>query len=377
MRILRIADVDNNRTGGMSRTMYCTGDELIGAGHQVDYLFRPDLVARKGPRRFTVPLLLPSLVRSIQRKGRQYDVVEIHEPLGAAYCWQRQHKKDLPPVVLFSYGLEERGRLAELAYRQQKGLPISLKKRWSPLTVIRQAAYAVRHADHVICSNSIDVAYLERAGVPRRRLTQHHSGADPVFLAAGATRDPERADILFIGSWLQRKGILDIVPAVSRVLEENPCLKFTIAGCGGAAATVMDQFPAEIRPRIQVIPFIGNNEMLIDVYRRHAIFLLPSFFEGQPLVMMEAAALGLAMVTTNIGGITDFVEDGANGFIVEVGDVEALTTRLRTLVQHPDMAARLGENARSKVQRYTWAAAAEKIAAAYENARDAGGRAQQ
>jgi glycosyltransferase involved in cell wall biosynthesis len=369
VRILRIADVEDNRTGGMSRTMYCTGDALQAQGHQVDYLFNDRLQPGRGPRRFTVPALLPRLVRNLAREGRQYDVVEIHEPLGAAYCRQRQSDSSLPPVVLFSYGLEERGRLAELAYRRQKGLPISLKKRYSPLTVTLQAAYAVRRADHVICSNSVDVAYLERAGVPRHRLTQHHSGADPEFLAAGETPAPERAGILFMGSWLLRKGILDIAPAVSRVLEENPCVDFTVAGCGAAAEEVLGQFPQSLRGRIQAIPRIAGNEALIDVYRRHAIFLLPSYFEGQPLVMMEAAALGLAMVGTDIGGVSDFIENEVNGYMVPVGDVEALIDRLRRLVRTPELAARLGESARRKVQGYTWVGAAQKIAAAYEAAR--------
>ena len=372
MRVLRIADVPNNRTGGMSRTMYSTGDILQARGHDVDYLFCEDLATGgRMPRRFSVPALIPRLVRDMQAQERRYDVVEIHEPLGAAYCRQRQAGRDLPPVVLFSYGLEERGRRAELAYRKRKGLPVSLKKRFSPLTVTMQAAYAVRHADHVICSNGGDVAYLGRQGISLSRLTQHHSGADTAFLEAGkalASGNADRSDILFMGSWLLRKGILDIVPAVSRALLANPCLRFTVAGCGASVEEVYSSFAPALRPRIEVIPRLSGSRELIDVYARHALFLLPSYFEGQPLVMMEAAALGLAIVSTTINGVTDFITDGDNGLLTAPGDAEALANRLLQLVSDPVLAARLGQNARTKVQDYTWDGAADKVLKAYAQA---------
>lgn len=371
MRVLRIADVINNRAGGMSRAMYFTGDILRVRGHEVDYLFSEDLMLQsRVPRRFALPLLIPHLVRDLRRQGRHYDVVEIHEPSAAAYCRQRRTGGDLPPVVVFSHGLEERGHQAELTYRQRKGLPVSLKKRFSPLTVTLQAAYAARHADHVLCCNNADLEYLAERGVPRERLTQHHNGADPEFLAAGnaPVAHAERTDILFVGSWLLRKGILDIVPAVSRALEAHSCLRFTAAGCGPIEKQVIESFAPPLRARIQVIPSLTGNQELIDVYARHAVFLLPSYFEGQPLVMMEAAALGLAIVSANIGGITDFIANGHNGLLAAPGDSDALTACLLQVTSNPELAAKLGANARRKVQEYTWAAAALKIERAYAQA---------
>ncbi len=371
MRILRVADIPNNRTGGMSRTMHCTGDALAAAGHQVDYLFGGEFNVA-GPiqfRRFAVPLKIPSLIRRLAQQGKQYDVVEIHEPLAAPYCWQRRRNRSLPPLVVFSYGLEERSHPALLNYRRLKDLPVTLKNRYSPLTVVWQAKYAVRHADHVICSNSEDVRHLQSAGVPLEKLTQHHSGVEPEFLAAGrAEANPERSGILFLGSWLPRKGILDLVPAVSAVMREHPALRFTAAGCGVDAAQVLSSFPTDLCPRIHVVPAIADNRILIELYRDHAILALPSYFEGQPLVMMEAAALGLAIVTTGICGMADFITDRENGLTVAVGNIAALTDRLNCLVGDAALARRLGESARRKVARFTWANAAQKILRAYEQA---------
>ena len=164
MRILRIADISDNRTGGMSRTMYCTGDELQRMGHEVEYWFENRIRSRTVPiqfRRFIIPWrIVLELERELLR-GKAYDIVEIHEPISARYAWQRQR---LPPLVIFSYGLEERSHEAMLGYRRLKGLPVSTKMRFSPLSVVWQAAYSVRRAAHVICSNSEDVNHLRNAG---------------------------------------------------------------------------------------------------------------------------------------------------------------------------------------------------------------------
>jgi len=368
MRLLRIADIADNRTGGMSRTMYGTGDALAAAGHQVDYLFAPAF-RFKGPvqlRRFFVPREIVGLVRGLLRQGRAYDVVEIHEPLAAPYAWAAQCDPALPPLAVFSYGLEERSHAALLAYKRLKGLPVSLKNRWSPLSVVWQARYAVRHAGHVICSNSEDVRHLQNAGVPAEKLTCHHSGVEEKFLRVGRELPGgARAGILFMGSWLMRKGVLDVVPAVTNVLRRHPGLRFTAAGCGRPASEILPGFPPEVHARIQVLPAVEQDRQLIELYASHAILLLPSFFEGQPLVMIEAAALGLAILTTNICGMADFIVDGRNGFTVPVADVEGLSRRLDELVASPQLAGKLGAAARLTAQGHTWTAAAEKIARAY------------
>jgi glycosyltransferase involved in cell wall biosynthesis len=371
VRILRVADIPNNRTGGMSRTMYCTGEVLAAEGHEVDYLFGENLEV-PGPvqlRRFTVPLKITSVIRGRARQGRRYDVVEIHEPLAAPYCWRRRHNSDHAPLVVFSYGLEERSHRALLDYRRLKGLPVTLKNRYSPLTVVWQAEYAVRHADHVLCSNSEDVRHLRAAGVAPEKLTQHHSGVEAEFLAAGQAEPyPERAGVLFLGSWLARKGILDLIPAISTVMRARPALRFTAAGCGVSADEVWSSFAAELRPRIRVLPSVADNRTLIDLYREHAILALPSYFEGQPLVMIEAAALAMAIVTTGICGMADFITDGENGLTVPVGDVATLADRLNSLAGDPVLARRLGEAARRNASQFTWTNAARRILRAYEHA---------
>lgn len=375
MRILRIADVPDNRTGGMSRAMHGTGEALHRRGHQVDYFFSEQLPFG-GParlRRFLMPLKLPRLVRRLKASGRCYDIVEIHEPLAAPYCFTRRRERDLPPVVIFSHGLEERGQQAEMDYRKKKGLaPPGARARVSGALTWQQAAYAVRHADHVLCCNSQDVAHLRRAGVAARRLTQHHNAVGLEFLEEGerlARQQPPRSGVLFLGSWILRKGTLDLVPAMSRVLNGDSSAHFTIAGCGVDTPDVLREFEKYLHPQITVIPRIEGSRHLMQVYGQHSVFVLPSYFEGQPLVMLEAAALGLAIITTDICGMADFIETGRNGLSVPVGDVDALQASICSLIGDEDKARALGQAAQSKARGYTWDNSAARIEAAYEQAR--------
>lgn len=371
MRILRIAEIFNNRLGGMSRTMYGTGDELARRGHTVEYWFREDLYASGPPRqklaRFIIPYRVARMLRQAAAQGRTWDVVEIHEPIAAPAVWQRQN---LPPIVVFSYGLEDRFHAAALAYLRLKGLPIGLKQRWSHRTISGPAGYAVRHAAHVICSNSEDIAHLRARGVPASRLTRHHSGVEAEFLDAGKDLPPyaSRRGILFVGGWTIRKGILDLVPALITVLEKHRDQHATLAGGDVAAEIVQGLFPAALRDRVRVLPRVHSNAALIELYRSHALFVLPSYFEGQPLVMIEAAALGMPLVLTYVCGAKDFVRPGENGLTVPVGNPTALAESIHQILGDPALADRLGRAVQVSAQSHTWHAAASAIAAAYQAA---------
>jgi glycosyltransferase involved in cell wall biosynthesis len=349
--------------------MYGTGDALAARGHEIEYWFSEDIEVRWRVQlsRFAVPFRIVEKLKNSIDAGRRWDVVEIHEPSAAAYAW---HRDRFPPLVVFSYGLEERFHRAALAYQRLKGLPISLKNRFSPLSIIWQSRYAMRNAAHVICSNSEDVDHLARHGIPRQRLTRHHSGVGDEFIAAGGDLPPEgeRRGILFLGSWLPRKGVLDLIPAITEVLRQYPAERLTVAGCQVGEDQILPLFPEGLRPRIQIIPSVEGNAALIQIYRNHSIFVLPSYFEGQPLVMIEAAAMGLAIVTTPICGMRDFIQTDRNGLTVPVGDPKSLAGALSRLLSRPDEARLLGRRALESARTHTWAAAADRIEQAYLHA---------
>ena len=84
--------------------------------------------------------------------------------------------------------------------------------------------------------------------------------------------------------------------------------------------------------------------------------------------MLEAAALGLALVTTDVCGMDEFVEDGENGLKVRVGDPQGLADALLSLVRDGAETRRLGERARRKAGEFSWDRAASLVLSAYEQA---------
>ncbi len=372
MRILRVADVPDNRTGGMSRVIYCTGDAMRAAGHEVDYLFAEQLgpTARPRLRRFVIPLRLAKLVARQAEETGPYDVVEIHEPLAAAYVWRWRRGRRLPPPVVLSFGAEARGHAARLDYCRRKSQAVSLKQRVSPWSVIAQAQYAMRRAPHVICFNSEDAAHVRALGRRPDEVTCTRSGVSATFLQEGARRPPPgEARLLFLGTWIERKGVRDLAAALTRLAGRYPALGLTVAGCGCDAGRVLADFPESVRGRVEVIPRVANDADLLAIYRRHTLFVLPSYFEGQPLAMLEAAAMGLAVVTTDVCGMRDFIQSGEDGLLVAPADPDALAAALDRLLADPALAVRLAEAGRAKVRAHTWEGVAADMLSAYEKAR--------
>jgi glycosyltransferase involved in cell wall biosynthesis len=90
------------------------------------------------------------------------------------------------------------------------------------------------------------------------------------------------------------------------------------------------------------------------LYAEHEIFVLPSLMEGMPLVLLEAMASGLPVITTESSGMTDLVEDSHDGLFVIPGDTESLSAAIVRLCLDPELRSRLGRAAQEKMKRYSW-----------------------
>jgi glycosyltransferase involved in cell wall biosynthesis len=308
VNILRIADVPDTRTGGMTRYIHGATDELVRAGHRVDLVFADQLAAGRFGRwrRFTTPLVA---VREVTRRltaGTRYDVVEIHEPIAAAYAARRRLDRSLPPLLVSVYALEARAHATRLSYARTAGRPMSWKAKVAPLSVVWQANLALRWADHVLVETTEDHEYLTRQlFVPRDRVSLQPGGVGEAFFTEPAV---ERHGVLFLGTWIERKGTREFVQGVSAVLADHPDLRVTVAGCGCPAERVLADFPEPVRERVRVIPSVVGDEPLAALYREHAVFAFPSTFEGLPLVLLEAAARASAREYTWARSAERFLE---------------------------------------------------------------------
>jgi starch synthase len=95
-------------------------------------------------------------------------------------------------------------------------------------------------------------------------------------------------------------------------------------------------------------------EALLREMSEAEVFVFPSLFEGFALVILEAMAAGLPVITTPNTAGPDLIEDGKEGLIVPAGDVEALRTAMESLLNDPERARAMGRAAHEKAKEYTW-----------------------
>jgi glycosyltransferase involved in cell wall biosynthesis len=91
-----------------------------------------------------------------------------------------------------------------------------------------------------------------------------------------------------------------------------------------------------------------------EIYSRSLVWLVTSLSEGFSMPVLEAMACGCVVVATDCGGPRDIVEDGVNGFLVPVRDVEAILNRVQMLIDNPDLCSRVREQGFRTVRRFTW-----------------------
>jgi glycosyltransferase involved in cell wall biosynthesis len=112
-----------------------------------------------------------------------------------------------------------------------------------------------------------------------------------------------------------------------------------------------------------------STEQLLEEYRLASLFVLPSAQETSPMVIAEAMAAGVPVVATRVGGVPYLVEDGATGFLVDVGDIDALARRIASLIADDDVRGAVGGAARSRArERYRPVDVAARVRAVYEEA---------
>lgn len=100
------------------------------------------------------------------------------------------------------------------------------------------------------------------------------------------------------------------------------------------------------------VEFYGIRSDIPEIMSTSDLFILPSLWEGNPIVLLEAMAAGLPIVASNVGGIPDIVENGVNGILLEVSDIEGIGRAISWIIENPQDAANYGKNNIKKVRTF-------------------------
>jgi glycosyltransferase involved in cell wall biosynthesis len=154
--------------------------------------------------------------------------------------------------------------------------------------------------------------------------------------------------VLGIGIMGRAKGVMEIVEAAGEVSRKAP-LDLRLAGAErepGILKTVQETVAEKsLQDVVTVTPSISDEEKQ-ELFRQSSILLLPSHYENFPIVVLEAAAAGMAIISTRVGAVPEFFEDGVSALFVDIGDSRQLAEAIYSLVSNPDECVRLGEAAR-------------------------------
>jgi glycosyltransferase involved in cell wall biosynthesis len=161
--------------------------------------------------------------------------------------------------------------------------------------------------------------------------------------AEGRSEVPEAGGtVLFLGAFLKRKGVYDLIDAMPAVLKSRSDVVFEMGG-----DQEVDRVNELIRKHglernVRILGWVKGTDKLAAFARAH-VYVLPSYIEGVPIGVLEAEAAGLPIVTTPVGGVPEIVKDGVNGFLISPGDVRALSSSILRVLEDADLRKKMSE----------------------------------
>lgn len=140
------------------------------------------------------------------------------------------------------------------------------------------------------------------------------------------------------------KGALEYLQAAEIVKKEHPQVRFMLLG---AVEKIQDSVPMEIIKEYVgkgVIEYFGETKDVRPYFEQCSVYVLPSYREGTPRTVLEAMSMGRAIITTDVPGCRQTVEDGVNGFLVPAKDSDSLAAAMEKFVDDPSLIASMGAN---------------------------------
>ena len=180
------------------------------------------------------------------------------------------------------------------------------------------------------------------------RLHIVHCGVDPALY--DSPRGSAGKRLLFVGRLAAVKGVPVLFQAMQDIATDHPDMRLTLIGDGPERKALEDQ--ARAMGLSGMVDFAGYRAQaeVAAALRETDILVLPSFAEGLPVVLMEALAARVPVLTTRIAGVGELVEDGISGRLVAPGDPVALADALRALLEAtPEARVAMGEAGRARV----------------------------
>lgn len=311
---------------------------------------------------------LISLYRLVQvlRKER-FDIVHTHTPK-ASFLGQFAAKLAGTPIII---------RTLHGFYFHENTNPLIRR------LFVMLESFASRFSDLILSQNSEDIETAIVEGICDKDKIEYLGNgidierfnpiriieSDILRISGEYGLEKGKRVIGFVGRLVAEKGIYELIQAAKIIKESVDDVQFLIVG--PVDHDKKDAVTSEIAIEIGVsdyFRFTGHQEEMPLMYSLMDVFVLPSHREGFPRSLMEASAMGVPCVATDIRGCREAVEDGLNGLLVPLGDVQALAEALLSILNNPTKAKLMGENGREiALKRFDERIVFGKVVQAYQS----------
>jgi colanic acid/amylovoran biosynthesis glycosyltransferase len=257
-------------------------------------------------------------------------------PLGSSLVRPCQIAK-VPLVVHFhGYDAYERGTLERYEKEYQE-------------MFLSAAAFVV--VSKAMCEQVV------RLGAPREKVHLNPCGVDVLrFTSIDAGSNPPH--FLAMGRFVEKKGHLFTILAFERAFRQCPDMRLSLAGDGPLLDSCKQLVSAlRLDGMVQFLGVVSQDRVPSVMQRfrgfvQHSVTAPSGDSEGNPVAVMEAGASGLPVVSTKHAGIADTVAHGETGLLCEELDIDSMANHMTLLARDPQLASKLGENARVRIQTY-------------------------
>jgi glycosyltransferase involved in cell wall biosynthesis len=281
--------------------------------------------------------LIPALLRHLLALERDA-VVHLH--ISHAYTpemvWISARLRGRPYLAHFHGNLGPSGPVGRLLFGAYRRLILRL---------------VIRGASAVVALTEEDKSTLiTQFGVDPSRVSVVRNGVDESFSYSHARALHSKPHLLFVGRLAAQKNLPLLLKALDGVSDR---FETTLVGRGELEAE-LKSMATDLGLKNVCFHGAAQGEELRQLYRDADVFVLPSLLEGMPLVLLEAMAMGLPIVATDVPGTRDLVASGENGLLVNVDEPRAMRKALMEVASDNQRYRRMSDASRAMAASYSW-----------------------
>jgi glycosyltransferase involved in cell wall biosynthesis len=176
-------------------------------------------------------------------------------------------------------------------------------------------------------------------------------------------RDEDKK-ILYVGRLMEEKGLDVLLNAYGIVNAKIPNTNLIIVGKGHLRGNLEDLANKLSLKNVVFTGFVSDS-LLKQAYSSSDLFVLPSYAEIQPLVLLEALAMGLPAIGTKVGGVPEMIVDGRNGYLLQPGDHEGLAEKIMTILNNDALREEFANNSLQIARSHDIEKSADKLERLY------------